>query len=34
MKWFLGVYTKRYNLRHKLCGQRFKGPIDCTRSGG
>ena len=34
MKWFLGVYTKRYNLRHKLCGQRFKCPIDCTRSGG
>ena len=25
MKWLLGVYTKRYNLRHKLCGHRFAG---------
>jgi len=25
MKWLLGVYTKRYNLRHKLCGHLFAG---------
>ena len=25
MKWLLGVYTKRYNLRHKLCGHPFAG---------
>ncbi|HYG36702.1 MAG TPA: transposase [Clostridia bacterium] len=25
MKWFLGVYTKRFNLRHKLCGHLFAG---------
>ncbi len=25
MKWFLGVYTKRFNLRHKWCGHLFAG---------
>ena len=20
MKWLLGIYTKRFNIRHKLCG--------------
>src|SRR6266513_5641953 len=23
MKWLLGVYTKRFNIRHKLCGHVF-----------
>ena len=25
MKWHLGVYTKRFNIRHKLCGDLFAG---------
>jgi hypothetical protein len=25
MKWLCGVYTKRYNIRHKLCGHLFAG---------
>ena len=25
MKWFLGVYTQRFNLRHKWCGHLFAG---------
>ena len=25
MKWFLGVYTKRFNIRHKWCGHLFAG---------
>src|ERR1700683_2325691 len=25
MKWLLGVYTKRFNIRHKLCGHLFSG---------
>jgi REP element-mobilizing transposase RayT len=25
MKWLLGVYTKRHNIRHKLCGHLFAG---------
>jgi putative transposase len=25
MKWLLGVYTKRYNIHHKLCGHLFAG---------
>ena len=25
MKWQLGVYTKRFNIRHKLCGHLFAG---------
>jgi putative transposase len=25
MKWLLGVYTKRFNLRHKFCGHVFAG---------
>ena len=24
-KWLLGVYTKRFNIRHKLCGHVFAG---------
>ena len=25
MKWLMGVYTKRFNIRHKLCGHVFAG---------
>jgi len=25
MKWLLGVYTKRFNIRHKVCGHLFAG---------
>ena len=25
MKWLLGIYTKRFNIRHKLCGHLFAG---------
>jgi len=25
MKWLLGVYTQRFNLRHRLCGHLFAG---------
>ena len=25
MKWLLGVYTKRFNIRPKLCGHLFAG---------
>ncbi len=25
MKWLLGVYTQRFNIRHKLCGHLFAG---------
>ena len=25
MKWLLGVYTKRFNIRHKVCGHVFAG---------
>lgn len=25
MKWLLGVYTKRHNIRHRLCGHLFAG---------
>ena len=25
MKWLLGFYTKRFNIRHKLCGHLFAG---------
>ena len=25
VKWLLGVYTKRFNIRHKLCGHLFAG---------
>jgi putative transposase len=25
LKWLLGVYAKRFNLRHKLCGHVFAG---------
>jgi len=25
MKWLLGVYTRRFNLRHRLCGHLFAG---------
>ena len=25
MQWHLGVYTKRFNIRHKLCGHLFAG---------
>ena len=25
MKWLLGIYTKRFNIRHKVCGHLFAG---------
>src|SRR5579863_329737 len=25
MKWLLGVYTRRFNIRHRLCGHLFGG---------
>ena len=25
MKWLRGVFTKRFNIRHKLCGPLFAG---------
>jgi len=35
MKWFPGVYTRRFNLRHKLFGHLFSGrnrlPQNCVR---
>ena len=34
MKWLLGVYTKRFNIRHRTCGHLFKCPSDCTYTGG
>ncbi len=38
MKWFCGVYTQRFNIRHKLCGHVFAGrykalPIDGSGNG-
>jgi putative transposase len=38
MKWFLGVYTKRFNIRHKWCGHLFAGrykalPVEGGGSG-
>jgi hypothetical protein len=38
MKWLLGVYTKRFNIRHKWCGHLFAGrykalPVDGSGSG-
>jgi REP element-mobilizing transposase RayT len=38
MKWLLGVYTKRFNIRHKLCGHVFAGrykalPVDGNGDG-
>jgi REP element-mobilizing transposase RayT len=38
MKWLLGVYTKRFNIRHKLCGHVFAGrykalPVDGSGDG-
>jgi len=38
MKWLCGVYTKRFNIRHKLCGHVFAGrykalPVDGSGSG-
>ena len=27
MKWLLGVYTKRFNIRHKTCGHLFAGQV-------
>ena len=38
MKWLLGVYTKRFNIRHKLCGHLFAGryqalPVDGSGNG-
>jgi hypothetical protein len=30
MKWFLGVYTHRFNLRHRFFGHLFSGArLDC-----
>ena len=38
MKWFCGVYTRRFNIRHKLCGHLFAGrykalPVDGSGNG-
>jgi putative transposase len=38
MKWLLGVYTKRFNIRHKFCGHVFAGryealPVDASGNG-
>jgi len=38
MKWLLGVYTMRFNIRHKLCGHLFAGrykalPVDGSGDG-
>jgi hypothetical protein len=38
MKWLLGVYTKRFNIRHRLCGHLFAGrykalPVDGSGDG-
>ena len=38
MKWLCGVYTKRFNIRHKLCGHVFAGrfkalPVDGSGTG-
>jgi putative transposase len=38
MKWLCGVYTKRFNIRHKLCGHLFAGrykalPVDGSGKG-
>lgn len=38
MKWLLGVYTKRFNIRHKLCGHVFAGryealPVESRGAG-
>ena len=38
MKWLLGVYTKRFNIRHKICGHLFAGrykaqPVDNSGNG-
>ena len=38
MKWLLGVYTKRFNIRHKTCGHLFAGrynalPVDGSGNG-
>jgi REP element-mobilizing transposase RayT len=38
MKWLLGVYTKRFNIRHKYCGHVFAGrykalPVDGSGEG-
>lgn len=38
MKWLLGVYTKRFNIRHQTCGHLFAGryqalPVDGSGTG-
>jgi len=38
MKWLLGVYTKRFNIRHRTCGHLFAGryqalPVDGSGDG-
>ena len=38
MKWLLGVYTKRFNIRHRFCGRVFAGrykavPVDGSGDG-
>lgn len=34
MKWLLGVYTKRFNIRHKTCGHLFAGRYKALPVGG
>ena len=33
MKWLLGTYTKRFNIRHKLCGHLFAGRYKALSDG-
>ena len=33
MKWFLGVYTQRFNLRHKCVGHLFSGRYKALPEG-
>src|SRR5439155_26623388 len=33
MKWLLGVYTKRFNIRHKFCGHVFAGALQGADRG-
>ena len=34
MKWLLGVYPKRFNLHHQLCGHLFAGRYIALRVDG
>ena len=34
MRWLLGVYTKRFNIRHKFCGHLFAGRYEALTVDG